>query len=191
MEGFLGTAVSASSNLSLSGAGAGLDVDANWATRALESPVYWAVRLGARRGDYALELQLVHHKTYLENPPPEIENFEITHGFNLLTLQAARRGGPVDLRIGAGVTIPHVSMQVNGEPFANEGFRVGGPAFTAGIGKSLEIVGGLFLQLEAQATAARANISVAEVQPDISVAEAHVDTWNYALHLMVGVGYVF
>lgn len=182
VEGFLGTAFSAPSNLSVTGAGLTLSHDAHWSTGALKTPVYWSVRIGARRADYALELQLTHHKTYLENPPPEIGNFEITHGFNLLTLQAARRSGPIDLRLGAGVTIPHVSMQVSGESYANEGFEVGGPAFIAGVGKSVSITDGLFLQFEAQGTAARANLSVQE---------AHVDTWNFAIHLMAGVGYVF
>jgi hypothetical protein len=191
VELFFGGALNASTGLKIEQEGERtLDFDADWNTRSFEQPLYWAVRLaltGPFRKGFGLELQLIHHKIYLENRPPEVEQFEITHGFNILTLNVGYYSLPVALRAGAGVVIAHTEAVIRnisaGTPGIHEqGYEITGPAFIAGAGRRIQMWKGLFASLDLQFSAARAKVSVPG---------GKAYTSNYALHFMAGLGYGF
>lgn len=85
-------------------------LDAAVARRAV-----YAYRIGRWSGRTAWEAELVHHKLYLENPPPAVQHFEVTHGYNLAT---ANRAWATDrrtvLRVGVGLVIAHPEGRVRG-----------------------------------------------------------------------------
>ena len=191
VEFFFGGALNASTDLKIEQEGERtLDFDADWNTRSFEQPLYWAVRLaltGPFRKDLGLELQLIHHKIYLENRPPEVEQFEITHGFNILTLNVGYYSLPVALRAGAGVVIAHTEAVIRdisaGTPgIPEQGYEITGPAFIAGAGRRIHMWRGLFASLDLQFSAARAKVSVPG---------GKAYTSNYAFHFMAGLGYAF
>ena len=163
-----------------------LDFDATYETRPFDLPIYWAIRAALIRGPHLWELQLLHHKLYLAEAPPEVEHFEITHGYNLLTLHYASAWRSVDWRAGAGVVLPHTESTVRGRSHSSDGgpfgsgYRVTGPALLVGIGKVLPVKGGVFLGGDGQLTAAWANVPVAG---------GDASAPNVALHLHVGVGW--
>jgi hypothetical protein len=108
LEGFLGSARSFDSSLTLRESG--LDpvrMDARWSTRPFQGSPYYAWRISLWSGRAAWQLQLVHHKLYLENPTPPVESFEVTHGYNLLTLGRAWAVSGWRLRVGAGAVVAH------------------------------------------------------------------------------------
>ncbi len=115
VELLLGGALNASTTLAINQDGEDdIEIDADYATKPFEFPVYYALRLAHLRARGAWELQFIHHKIHLENTTEEVERFEITDGFNILTVNRAFPAGPVDLRVGAGVVIAHADSRIRG-----------------------------------------------------------------------------
>ena len=181
VEAFLGTALNVPSPLRLAQTGEpDLSFTGRYDTKPLQMPVYWNVRLSLLSDRRAFELQFTQ----------EVQQFEITHGFNLFTLAYAWRGLPVDLRAGAGVVLPHASGTVRDRPFEAEGggflgrgWHKAGPALLAGAGKRWEPVRHLLLVVDAELTAAWAR--------SVPVTGGAYDVDGYAVHLRLGVGYAF
>jgi hypothetical protein len=162
-----------------------LSVDADWETRPFDSPPYYAARIGLWRESRGWELQLLHHKLYLADPPPEIEHFEISHGWNFLTLQRASRTRVVDWRVGAGPVITHVEGRIRGrgaDPgggLFDAGYHVSGAALLAGAGRSFAISRTFFASAEAQVTLSWARVPIQT---------GHARTANAAFHVLFGFG---
>jgi hypothetical protein len=131
---------------------------------------------------FAAEIQLLHHKLYLKNPPPEIEQFKVSHGFNILTLNVARYGDPLIWRAGIGVTLPHGDSTVRGEKYLSNGYKIGDPALLAGVSHEWPIGDHVRLLAELQLIAAWA---------EVGVAGGHADVASFAFHLLLGAGYLF
>lgn len=110
-------------------------VDADYATRPFEEPAY-SLRAGRWHGRGAWEAELTHHKLYLRNPPPEVSHFEITHGYNLLTLSRAWALLGLILRVGAGAVAAHAESTVREQSFES-GYHLTGPVLQAGAEKRL------------------------------------------------------
>ncbi len=182
VEVFTGVAINFNTPLKLEQDGQpDIELTADYETRPFEQPFYWAIRVGLRSPKSAWELQLLHHKIYLTNPSDEVQSFDITHGFNILTVNYAREFRPVTLRAGAGVVLPHVTGTVRGEEYSTEGgYEIGGPAFLLGAGKRWPIVAGLSFEAESQLTVGWVNVGVMD---------GRVKTSNVALHLWIGLGY--
>jgi hypothetical protein len=184
IEVFGGTAISFNTPLTIEQTGAEIiELTGDYETRPLDQPFYWAVRVGVRSPKSAWELQLIHHKMYLAKLSTEVQWFEVTHGFNILTVNYARETRPLTLRAGAGVVLPHVTGTVRGEDFSTSGgYEIGGPAFLVGPGKRWPIVAGLAVTAESQLTVGWI---------DISATGGRVSASNVAMHLWAGLGYTF
>lgn len=166
-----------------------IDLTAEYETRPFEKPLYWAFRFGFNRGERgAWELQFIHHKIHLTNPTEEIQHFEITHGFNLFTVNRSFEGLPITFRVGAGLVFAHAESVIRGHPWYDEGgvfgsgYHVTGPALIAGLGKDFHLTSRLFIGLEGQLIAAWAKVPIAE-------GEAKAP--NVAIHGLIGLGYRF
>src|SRR5262249_44267352 len=108
VEALSGAAAGVGTGLTVrQGGGAEIEPAAGWATRPFHQPIYWGVRIGRSSERGGWELELLHHKIYLENQTPEVSQFEITHGFNMVTVHRTwiRRGWT--LRAGAGAVVAH------------------------------------------------------------------------------------
>lgn len=114
-----------------------LRLDASWSTKPFELPFYWIVGAFARQGRCEAWAELVHHKLYLSNPPPEVQSFSVSHGFNLFFLGLGREMTPwLWARAGAGLVLAHPESSVRGRSLSGGGGLLGyglaGPALTAG-----------------------------------------------------------
>lgn len=163
-----------------------LSVDAEWETRPFDTPPYYAARVGLWRNRGGWELQLLHHKIYLADPPPEIERFEVTHGWNFLTIQRASRTRVLDWRVGAGPVITHAEGRIRGRAvdrgggLFGGGYSVSGAALSAGAGKSFSISRRFFATAEGQVTLSWARVPIQT---------GHARTANVAFHALVGLGF--
>jgi hypothetical protein len=162
-----------------------LSFRARWETRPFEDAYYYSARVALWKERWGWGLQLLHHKLYLTNPPPQIERFEFSHGWSLLTLQRARRGRVLDWRIGVGPVIAHAEGKVRGREVSRRGGLFGGyylcgAAALAGVGKSFPIFGKLFATIEGDATFSWAQVPIRE---------GHARTGNVALHALLGFGF--
>ncbi|HSB62619.1 MAG TPA: hypothetical protein VLJ18_00575 [Thermoanaerobaculia bacterium] len=162
---------------------------ARWETHPFLPAPYYAWRVGLWHGRGAWELQWLHHKAYLENPPPEIQSFEVSHGYNILTFgRAMRLTGGLELHAGAGPVITHTEGVVRGRTIEStgttfaDGYDLAGAAIMVGAGWKLPLVGGLFATVNAEATGAWARVKIAGGTADVP---------NVALHGLVGLGYTF
>jgi hypothetical protein len=190
VEFLLGGALNAPTTLKIEQDGrTTIELDAEYETRSFDLPLYWAIRFDWGMTGSRWELQFVHHKIYLENTTEEVESFEITHGFNMFTLNRAFDRKYAVLRVGAGVVIGHSESVVRGvhdsghdRGIFNTGYELAGPALLAGVGRSFSIYSGFFFTPEIQLSAAWARVGVAD---------GKATTTNVALHLMLGVGYSF
>jgi hypothetical protein len=168
-----------------------LEHHAHYATRPLDDAPYYAWRLGLWRHDRAWELQLTHHKLYLTNPPPEIEKFQVTHGYDMVTAGRAWRLPGVTVRAGAGVVIAHPESTVRGRNgpesggfspafiglLSGDAYFLTGPCARVSVGRTFG--GRVFLAPDLELTAARARVPIADGEATVP---------NVALHLRLAVG---
>ena len=82
-----------------------LNFDARYKTRPFVDFPYYCLRIGRWDHDAAWELEFLHHKLYLENAPPQVQHFEISHGFNLITMNRSWLIHGFVWRVGLGAVV--------------------------------------------------------------------------------------
>jgi hypothetical protein len=167
-----------------------LSFTAHYETKAFNKHPYYSVRLGRWDNGKSWEVELVHHKIHLTNNPPEIKHFEVSHGYNLLTVNRAWEVRDFIYRVGLGVVVAHPESTVRNKEFyemdgglkGDGNYYVAGPTAQIAIQKKFGIWGGLFGSAEAKFTASYATVPIAEGE---AVAP------NTAFHFLAGIGYNF
>ena len=163
-----------------------IELDADYETHPFESPQYYSLRAGWWRGRGGWEIELIHQKIFLQDPPPEIQSFSISHGYNLLTVNRAWEARGLVWRIGAGAVIAHPENEVRSRVLDPDdtnlsgGYHLTGPSLQAGAEKRFALGERWFVGLEGKATVARAVVPVAGGE-----AEAP----NAAVQALLGFGY--
>jgi hypothetical protein len=90
LEAFTGTAHNFTTPLTVHQPGSPeFRMDARYDTRPFTGSPYYSARLGWWKGRSGWELQFLHHKLYLANPSGEVSHLEISHGYNMVTLNRA------------------------------------------------------------------------------------------------------
>lgn len=143
-----------------------LDFTARYISKPLDVPVTWQARIGRWHRGRAWELELIHHKLYLQNRPPEVQAFSISHGLNLLTLQRAWRHEHFQWRVGGGVVFAHAESTVRGSKLDEVGgslvggYTLTGPTVTGAMARPFRLGMGAFVNLEGKAAFAYASVPV-------------------------------
>jgi hypothetical protein len=160
-----------------------------WSTRPLSGAPYYSYRVGwAPNGQHAVEAELHHHKLYLENPAPPFERLEITHGYNLPTLNASSARMGWQLRIGVGLVVAHAEGRIAGRGFRGVrtalggGYQIAGVTGLIALGRRYPLNHGRVVLLgvpEGRLTAAWARVRMTEGSLNIP---------NVALHALAGFG---
>lgn len=158
---------------------------ARYSTRPWKGSPYYAYRLSYQHWS----AELVHHKLYLKNPPPEIAHFEVSHGYNLVMVSRPIpvNGPPAFFRIGLGMVIGHPEGKIRGKAInpvrslLGGGYQISGLCLQAAIGPRLDITEHWFIRPEAKLTAAWAQMSLA--------GGGAATVPNIALHTLLGFGY--
>jgi hypothetical protein len=164
-------------------------LQARYSTRPFDFPLYYSVRLGrldpTGRG---VEMELLHHKLYLENPRPPVDRFEVTHGYNMLMVNAVGPARGWAWRLGLGLVIAHPEGVVGGRNISGLRTRLGSGYHIAGVtaqlatGRRYPLGRGrtvFTMGPEAKLTASWARIGL---RP------GHMDVPNVALHVLGGFG---
>ena len=159
---------------------------ARYDTKPFAEVPYYDIKLGMRRRPWAFELELVHHKLHLVNRPPEVDTFEITHGYNPLLLNCVRDWAGLKLRAGAGVVITHPQPTVRGLRFPETGgvlgWFVSGPALQVSLGREFGLEPRLFAGLERKAVGAWARVPIVDGSADVP---------NLSMHALASAGWWF
>ena len=115
IEGFLGSAASAHSTLTIEQVGQPtLSFTAHYATKPTEPWIYYAFRISHWWGKWGGMAGVVHHKIYLENNPPEVQAFKVTNGYNLVGIGPAYRAGAWTLFGTIGPVLSNPASTVRG-----------------------------------------------------------------------------
>jgi hypothetical protein len=164
-----------------------LHFTAHYETRPLETTYYYAGRLALwGKGRKAWIFDYTHQKLYLSHPPPEVQVFKITFGYNEFSLGRAwyKRGLIYSLTGGIVVGNPYSEIRgqvrLRGGGLWNSGYVLGGATIQGGLSKQFRVVDRLFLVADS-----RVSFSYAQMP----VANGHAHVPNVALHLHFGVGY--
>ncbi|HYO12350.1 MAG TPA: hypothetical protein VE685_04035 [Thermoanaerobaculia bacterium] len=160
--------------------------DADYETRPFEGPLYYALRAGRWRGRTGWELELIHHKLFLQNHPPEVQRFDVSHGYNFVTVNRGWDLRRFLVRSGAGVVIAHPENEVRDLVLAGEetnlpgGYHLAGPAVQVGVEKRFVLGESWFFGLEGKVSAAWAEVPVTGGEAEVP---------NVAAHVLLGAGW--
>jgi len=182
IEAATGTAHNFGSSLTLELTGRPeTQLDADWETRPFDGAIYYSLRVSRFERGGGWELQLLHHKLYLANPSPPVGRFEVSHGYNLVTVARALERDGFTGRVGLGVVVAHPETLIDGQaqPADHSGYVLTGPAVVLGAGRTLDLGRRVFLHGEIALSAAWARVPVAN-------GRARVPNW--AAHALVGLG---
>lgn len=187
VEAFLGTAQSARSTLTIRQAGEpDIRFTAEYATRPLNNAPYYGLRVSRWwPSGWGVFVDDLHHKLYLTNNPPEVQEFEVTYGYNLLSVGPARRSGEWSVVAGVGPVVTNPTSMIRGQAlphgggFLDLGYHLDGVHVQAGLNRRFYVGRWLFVSADVR-------VSAAWAQVDVSGGDADVP--NYALHFLLGMG---
>ncbi len=164
-----------------------LNIDADWTVGGSGAP-YYIMRYGNWNGGEAWEIEHIHHKIELTNNPPEVPDYQISHGFNMFMYNRAWRSGHLTQRAGLGIVIGHNDNTVRGLEIDEDeggiwnGYDFAGGAAQYGASYTWPIADDWFVTVDGKATVAYAEADVVNGDSNL---------WNYALHYAAGFGYMW
>jgi len=188
LEAALGTAFNSPTPLVVHQAGeADIETTAHYSTRPFTGSPYYQIQLGIWNHDRSSGwiAGWLHHKLYLEDPPPEIQKFQVTYGYNTLYGGRAWQQEHFILALGGGILIANPLTEIRGKSqdrrrgFFDAGWYIAGGTIYGSIQHRLRLAGPAFLGLEAKVTTSMAWISVADGNARVP---------NLALHLQASLG---
>jgi hypothetical protein len=184
VEYFMGSALNVPTPLTISQDGfPDISTTGHYAVRPFEGRMYYVLRVGFWQEDTGWLVELLHHKLYLEDPPEHVDAFEVTHGYNMITINRGWRPGGFTVLAGGGAVIPHSNSIVRGqERHINAPYTFAGVAGQVAAGKQLSFTSWLFGSLEGKVTAAWAKVPVADGDATVP---------NVAFHALAGIGVRF
>ena len=165
-----------------------IQLKARYRSESFILPVYWDLRLSRWKNDKAFELEVIHHKLYLDNTTSEVQKFNISHGFNMIMVNHGIQENKFRYRLGGGFVLAHPESKVRGKSFGDStddfdiGYFISGPVLNLAFGRSVDLTQHFYLDVEAKITAAYSRIKIAEGNSDV---------YNIAFHLVVGSGFKF
>lgn len=163
-------------------------LNARYDTEGFTLPVYWDMRLGRWQNMRLWEIELIHHKLYLDNTTPEIQKFNISHGYNILMVNRGLEKNKFRYRAGAGVVLAHPESIIRGKEFGNStddwdtGYYLTGPVFNLAISRPIHLGSRFYINPEVKTTLAYSYIRISQ---------GHANVYNLAFHLILGFGVDF
>lgn len=167
--------------------------NAKYSSQPMTPPVYWVWRFSKWKNGKGWELEAIHHKLYLDNIPDEIQEFTITHGYNIVTVNRSFekllfQKHSYILRLGAGIVLAHPENEVRNQKLYPHdglfelGYYISGPVLNLTVGKRFYFCNRAFLNTEL-----KFNPSYSRVP----IVSGHADVWNMAFAFVFGLGFDF
>ncbi len=161
---------------------------ARFATHSFQPPIYYAIKVGHDRNAKGWEMELVHLKIKLKNTTETIQRFEVSHGFNLVTVLRGWKWGHFRWQFGAGMVIAHPENTVRSMKLSenrgifHSGYYIVGPNFQLTIAKPLFTWSVFSCYISGKIAGAYCWIPIAQGQARLAM---------LALHGLIGLSYSF
>ncbi len=162
-----------------------LHLTAEYDSHPFEIPIFWDWRIGYWSGSTGWELEAIHHKIFLRNMPPEVEQFDISHGLNLVVINRCFIKNKFIFKFGAGISLTHPENVVRNKKLNEQrgifdwGYYISGPAILFSAGKRLYLIEKIFLSVEAK---------IGLSYSYIPIADGTADVCNIAAMITFGIG---
>ena len=162
---------------------------ARYNTRPFAGAPYYSYRLGrAGTSGRAVEVEMLHHKLYLENPRPPVERFEVTHGYNLPTVNTVWPGSGWQLRLGLGLVVAHPEGRIAGRAVGEGHTLLGGGYHIAGVTAQVAIGRRYVLWGRRVAMTAAPEVKLTASWARIPLQRGHLSVPDVSLHALGGLG---
>lgn len=161
---------------------------AKYATRALAGPPYYEFHVIRWKEDRGWGLKITHHKLYLQNNPPDVQQFTITDGYNLITLVREWKIAGFIFHVGGGGVLTHPESTIRWQKFSETeglfgtGYHISGAVGEAAVEKRVFLTKHFLLSFEGRFTGSFVKVPIAH---------GHAHTSNLSLHGLGGIGYSF
>jgi hypothetical protein len=158
-------------------------VNAQWSTRPRAPTWYYAGRIARWSGDAAWAFEYIHHKIYLDNPPPDVAYFQVTNGVNFMLGERLWRRRGWEFGVGAGPLYAVPVSSVRGLVYNNahgifhSQYELAGAAVQGNLARRLRLFPFTYGSLSLNVTAGYLHVHIAN---------GHAVTSNFALHLQYG-----
>ncbi|VAX23363.1 hypothetical protein MNBD_NITROSPINAE02-1007 [hydrothermal vent metagenome] len=159
---------------------------ADWETESFQDALYYGLRVGLWEGKKGWEIEFMHHKIKLTNAPEEIDSLEISHGYNLLTVNRAWELEVGYVHLGLGFVFTHPDLRLRGKERDHgkngviPSLNIAGPTMQASIGRRYKMSDTVYGFLEGKITTTYATIEYDD---------GEIQAPNIALHLVFGLGF--
>lgn len=152
-----------------------------WETRPLYEAPYYAIRFSWDQ--WALEV--IHNKLYLVTDHPDVQQFWISHGYNLILAERLHDLGGWSYSLGGGVVLAHPETIIRGHELSDPphagisftGYYLSGVAAEASVARRLPIKPWLSLTAETKLTGAWARVPIVG---------GYADVPDVAIHGLIG-----
>jgi hypothetical protein len=161
-----------------------LSFTGDYKTRGLEGPFHYALRISRWQDARAWELQLLHHKLYLQHPPAGVDSLSVSHGFNIVTINRAFDLDGWRVRAGLGPVITHAEASILGSSYDGP-YELAGAGALIGVSGQLELGAHFYLLGDLSGT-----FGYIRARPD-GHPRLEITIRNPAFHAQVGLGYRF
>jgi hypothetical protein len=130
-------------------------------------------------------IKFTHHKLILDNLTPEIQRFEITHGYNIISATKLIVWKNFIFNAALGAVIANPQSMIRGKYFHggglfNNGYYLSGAVAELAAGRQLLLTRNWYLMGEIRLTGAWARVKVSD---------GYADVPNKAIHFLIGTGY--
>ena len=165
-----------------------LHLTAKFNSEPFRIPIFWVWRISYWNGNTAWEFEAVHHKIFLANKPTEVQEFSVSHGLNLITINRGWKYSGFIFRIGAGVAIAHPETTVRNKTLPedggifNWGYYWAGPALLISAGKDFSITNGFYATCE---------VRINSTYAYIPIKNGNADLYNVSAQFIFGAGLDF
>lgn len=162
-----------------------IKLTARYSTEPFTLPIYYDIRFSRWQDGKSWELEMIHHKLYLENTTQEVQKFNISHGFNIFFLNRGIEVNSFRYRAGVGMVIAHPESTIRGQKFGSSsddndfGYLLSGPAINVAAGRPFYLGKKFFINAEAKTTLAYASIKIVQGRADV---------YNIAFIILLGLG---
>ena len=161
-------------------------------TNGFKNPLYYSLKIRNQFESFDIEIELVHHKIYVDKLPDNIQKFEVSDGYNLLLLNFRKKiNNLFGYRVGAGTVVLHPDIKINGKTnfvrgggaipkFWSDGYYWSGFTCQGSVFIERKVSNKLSCNVEIKAAYSRANVPVVGGGFDLP---------NTSLHLLFGLGF--
>lgn len=135
-------------------------------TEPFTGPHYWDWRFTKWFDKFGISFEGIHQKIYLQNKPPEVQRFGISHGYNMCVFSFVKSFRWVNVALGAGSVLMHPESTIRGMVYPEgpgfdiHGYVLRGYVLNAGIAHQIRIWNRFFISTEAKLTFSQANAPI-------------------------------